>query len=548
MAGDDVLMVSGTDEHGTPITVEAARQGLSAQEFADVNNAKIVDDLIGLGMSYDLFTRTTTENHYSVVQKIFLSLLEQGHIFTEESRQPFDSTSGRALPDRYLEGTCPICSASGARGDQCDNCGSQLDPQDLIDPVSKLDGLPPEWRLSEHFYLNLPAFQEELGRWIGEKTEWRPNVRSYSTNFIKETRPRAITRDIDWGVPIPLEGYGPQSTKRIYVWFDAVIGYLSAAIEWAGRTGDADAWKSWWLNPDTYSAYFMGKDNIVFHSVIWPSILLGTRAQDVSGTDESQLLQLPSNIFSSEFLTMEGAKFSSSRGIVIYVRDVLDRYGPDPLRYYLAAAGPETSDSDFTWEEFVRRNNEELVANWGNLVNRTSSLLSKYFDGKVPESTPTAQDDELLTAVATAFTEVGAHIGAGRFKAGLGLLMQSSASVNKYLSDEEPWKLAKTDMPRAATVLATAINAIASINRMFAPFVPHAANRVAAQLGLAPVAPLPAKEASNSGSHHVITVQREDWPEWTPGHLPAGHALGAPEPAFKLLDESIIAEELARFG
>ncbi|HWG94020.1 MAG TPA: methionine--tRNA ligase, partial [Mycobacteriales bacterium] len=370
MRGDRVLMVSGTDEHGTPIQVQADREGVTARELADRYNRVIAEDLQGLGLSYDLFTRTTTRNHYAVVQSMFRALHANGYVVERPQLSAISPSTGRTLPDRYIEGTCPICGYDGARGDQCDNCGNQLDPQDLRDPRSRINGETPQFVESAQFFLELPAFAEVLGSWLQSRNGWRSNVLAFSANLLEDLRPRAITRDLDWGVPVPAPGWEDRGDKRLYVWFDAVIGYLSASVEWARRSGDADAWRPFW-SPGADGRYFMGKDNVVFHSVIWPSILLGASGRPDGTPGEFGELELPTEVVSSEFLTMEGRKFSSSRSVVIYVRDVLERYGPDALRYYLSVAGPETSDTDFTWEQFVTRNNTELVAGWGNLVNRT---------------------------------------------------------------------------------------------------------------------------------------------------------------------------------
>ena len=360
MAGYDVLMVSGTDEHGTPILVAADEAGVSARELADENNRLIVEDLVALGLSYDLFTRTTTGNHYRVVREMFEAVRDNGYMIERTTRSAISPSTGRTLPDRYIEGTCPICGADGARGDQCDNCGNQLDPTDLINPRSRINGETPKFIESNHWFLDLPALADALGEWLDEREAsgtWRPNVIKFSQNILKEIRPRAMSRDIDWGIPIP--GWDDQPGKRLYVWFDAVIGYLSASIEWARRSGDPEAWRQWWNNPDALTYYFMGKDNIVFHSQIWPAEMLAQNGKGSRGGDHNPFgqLNLPTEVVSSEFLTMEGKKFSSSHGIVIYVRDVLSRYQADALRYFISIAGPETADADFTWAEFVRRTN-----------------------------------------------------------------------------------------------------------------------------------------------------------------------------------------------
>ena len=401
MAGNKVLMVSGTDEHGTPIQVQADKEGVSARELADRYNGVIGNDLANLGMTYDLFTRTTTRNHYAVVQEMFLTLLKNGYIFPKTTLGAISPSTGRTLPDRYIEGTCPICGYPSARGDQCDNCGNQLDPTDLINPKSRINGETPLFVEQEHYFLDLPAFTDALGDWLKSKEgHWRPNVLKFSLNLLDDLQPRAITRDLDWGVPVPLDGWRDRNDKRIYVWFDAVIGYLSASIEWARRTGDPDAWRAWWNDESAEAYYFMGKDNIVFHAEIWPAMLLGYAGRGAKGGTPGPLgqLDLPSEVVSSEFLTMEGKKFSSSRQVVIYVKDFLDRYDVDALRYYVAVAGPETHDTDFTWSEFVRRNNDELVATWGNLVNRAVSFAAKNI-GSIPAAGDLTDADRALLEV-----------------------------------------------------------------------------------------------------------------------------------------------------
>src|ERR671919_962303 len=418
MAGHDVLMVSGTDEHGTPILVQAEQEGATPRELADRYNRVIVQDLHDLGLSYDLFTRTTTRNHYGVAQELFKTLHRNGYMVEQTTMGAISPSTGRTLPDRFIEGTCPICGYDGARGDQCDNCGNQLDPTDLINPRSRINGETPKFVESEHLFLDLPAFTESLGKWPATRTSWRPNVLNFSVNLLDDLKPRSYTRDIDWGVPVPLDGWRDRPDKRVYVWFDAVVGYLSASIEWARRSGDDDAWRQWWQTPDSDAYYFMGKDNIVFHAEIWPAQLQGYNGEGDTGGSPGSLgrLNLPTEGVSSEFLTMEGRKFSSSRQVVIYVRDFLARYDADALRYFIAVAGPENQDTDFTWAEFLRRNNDELVAGWGNLVNRSVSMASKNFGSLPPAVAPTEADRALLATSRDAFTTVGELIGRHRQK------------------------------------------------------------------------------------------------------------------------------------
>src|SRR3954468_13145713 len=442
LKGNHVLMVSGTDEHGTPIQLAADKEGLTPRQLADRYNAVIGDDLRNLGLSYDTFTRTTTLNHYHVTQDLFKTLYDKGYVIKQMALGSFSASTGRTLPDRYIEGTCPICGYGEARGDQCDNCGNQLDPADLINPRSKIDGTPPVFKETEHFFLDLSAFAERLSEWIGKQDHWRPNVRAFSLNLLEALRPRAITRELDWGVPIPLPEYADRDDKRIYVWFDAVIGYLSASVEWAHNRGTPDAWREWWQNAQSRHYYFMGKDNIVFHSVIWPAMLLGYDGGGELGAGKGDL-HLPTNVVASEYLTMEGKKASTSRNLAIWVSDFLSRYDPDPLRYYITAGGPETQDTDFTWDEFVRRNNDELLANWGNLVNRTLVNAHRHF-GSVPEPGElTESDSRVLARVADAFDEVGSHIEGARFRAAIAEAMRASTLANQYVAEQAPWALVK---------------------------------------------------------------------------------------------------------
>ncbi len=531
--------------------VAADQEGLSPRETADRYSSLIRKDLLDLGLSYDLFTRTTTANHYRVVQDLFRTLYEKGYIFEKTTMGAFSATTGHTLPDRYIEGTCPICGFESARGDQCDNCGNQLDPIDLINPRSKIDGTTPVFKETNHLFLDLPAFAEQLTEWIEGQRHWRSNVRNFSLGLLKDVKPRPITRDLDWGVPIPVpEEYASRDDKRIYVWFDAVIGYLSAAVEWAVNRGTPDAWRDWWQNPEARHVYFMGKDNIVFHTVIWTSILLGYGEGGELGAGKGPLT-MPYDVVASEFLTMEGKQFSVSRGVSIAVGDFLSRYDPDPLRYFLTAAGPETQDSDFTWSEFVRRNNDELVANWGNLVNRTLTSAHKNF-GAVPEPGElTVQDTELLDAMAAGFDTVGHSIESARFKAALGEAMHLATLVNRYTNEQEPWALIESDRERAGTVLYVALRAIDNLKTIFAPFLPFSSQAVHELLGHEGTiaGPLEIREAGEGDDvHEVLTGDYESSVgEWVPSDLRPGQALAKPRPLFKKLDpDTVVAEELAR--
>lgn len=561
MAGHDVLMVSGTDEHGTPILVQAEHEGVSPQELADRYNRVIVEDLTQLGLSYDLFTRTTTRNHYAVVQEMFRTVHRNGYMVEKTTMGAISPSTGRTLPDRYIEGTCPKCGYDGARGDQCDHCGNQLDAIELKNPRSRINGETPTFIQTEHFFLDLPALVDALEAWLRTRAEWRPNVLKFSLNLLEDVRPRAMTRDIDWGIPVPLPGWEDNPAKRLYVWFDAVIGYLSASIEWARRTGDVDAWRAWWNDPEARTYYFMGKDNITFHSQIWPAELLAYDGRGARGGAPGPYgtLNLPTEVVSSEFLTMEGKQFSSSRGVVIYVRDMLARYQPDALRYFIAVAGPENSDADFTWAEFKRRTNDELVAGWGNLVNRTATLIHKNL-GAIPAPGDLQPVDRAILAQTEAvFGTVGALIGSHRQKAGITEAMRVVGEVNKYVSDTEPWKLkgpeGSPERARLETVLHTAAQAVGDLRTVLSPFLPHAAQAVHEAFGgTGTVSPLPRIDEVTdlddpARTYPIMTGDYrlgETLPAWERSPLVPGTPVGKPTPVFTKLDDAIVEEELDR--
>jgi methionyl-tRNA synthetase len=555
MAGNRVLMVSGTDEHGTPIQVQADAEGVTARELADRYNRVIAEDLTNLGMSYDLFTRTTTRNHYATAQEMFTGLYQNGYIFARTALGAISPSTGRTLPDRYIEGTCPICGYENARGDQCDNCGNQLDPVDLINPRSRINGETPEFVETEHFFFDLPAFTETLGTWLQSKSgQWRPNVLKFALNLLDDLKPRAITRDLDWGVPVPLDGWRDRPDKRIYVWFDAVVGYLSASIEWARRSGDPDAWRAWWQRPDSESYYFMGKDNIVFHAEIWPAMLFGYSGQGDKGGTPGSLgaLNRPTEVVSSEYLTMEGRKFSSSRSVVIYVRDFLDRYDVDALRYYVAVAGPESQDTDFTWTEFIRRNNDELVANWGNLVNRAVSFAARNV-GSIPAAgTLTEPDLAVLERSRQAFGQVAEPLSRSRFKAAINAAMRATADANKYLSDQAPWKLRETDPERMRTICHVALQLVDDAKTMLSPFLPRSSQRVYEMLGgtgeWSGMPHIDEVDEDGRPSYPVITGDYDVAARWEHRPIRPGTPLQPPRPLFAKLDPSVADEELARLG
>jgi methionyl-tRNA synthetase len=473
LAGNDVLMVSGSDVHGTPITVRADEEGVDPQVIVDRYHKQFVDDWDRLEISWDLYTSTGTQNHADVTQDFFLKLLENGYLEKQTSIQYYDEEAQRFLPDRYVEGTCPHCGYEEARGDQCDNCGRTLDVTDLINPRSKLSGATPVQRETEHFFLMLSKLQEPLKEWLESREGWRKHVKNWALGMIEEGLPdRAITRDINWGVKIPVDDLGPG--KRIYVWFDAVIGYLSASIEWARETGDPEAWKAWWTNPDARSYYIVGKDNIPFHTVVWPGMLMGYGG-----------LNLPTDVAANQYVTFGSEKASASRGVGRSIDWYLDRLQTDALRFAVASVLPEQNDSDLSDGEIIRRVNEELVATWGNLVNRVLTVTSRNFEGSVPGSSDlNARDTALLNTVDDALSTAQGQLEGIELRAALRTMLNAATEVNAYLNAEEPWKLVKEDRTRAATILWVAIQAISGIRVGLAPYLPNSTASLGMTLGL----------------------------------------------------------------
>ena len=479
LAGNHVLMVSGSDSHGTPITVLAEREGITPREVVDRYHPMICEQWDVLGISFDLFTTTMTDNHRQVTQDVFRRLHAAGLIEARTTEQFYDPEAERFLPDRYVEGTCPHCGDPGARGDQCDNCGRTLDPIDLVDPRSTLSGATPVPRETTHWFLLLSELQSSIHEWLEGQEGWRPHVINWALGFVGGgLHDRAITRDLEWGVPIPEEFDTIGDGKRIYVWFEAVIGYLSAAIEWASTTDDTDAWTAWWQDPDAQSYYFIGKDNIPFHAVQWPAYLLGmNRRADVA-------YNLPTDVPANQFVTFKGEKASKSRGIGTPVLDYLDRFTPDQLRYAMAANLPENQDTDISEEELRRRANDELANGWGNLVNRVFAMTRKNFDGVVPEPGPLGVEDrELLEALDTRLAAAAEAIEVVRLRDGLKEALGIAQDTNAYLNAMTPWKTAKDDPVRTGTTLWVALQAIDAAKVAFAPYVPFSSERIHGWLG-----------------------------------------------------------------
>jgi len=512
MKGNKVLMVSGSDQHGTPITIRAEQEGKQPREIAKKYHKEFLDCWGKLGITFDLFTNTGTPNHTRVVHDIFLRLLEKDYIFRDTLALAYCPRCQRYLPDRYVEGICPYCGSSGARGDQCDACSKSVDPSDLLDSRCRLCQSSAEFKDSEHFFLRLSAFRDKLLAWVREQTHWRPNVLNFTQRFLEDgLKDRAITRDIEWGVTVPHPDF---ENKRIYVWFEAVIGYLSASQEWAKAKGDDHGWELFWRE-GVKSYYFIGKDNIPFHTMIWPAMLMGYEG-----------LSLPYDVPANEFLTLGGKQLSTSRNWAVWLPDYLERYDPDSLRYALSANMPETGDTDFSWEEFRRRNNDELVATYGNLAHRTMSFTYRNFDGCVP--TPgelDAASQALLDEAKSAFDYVGSSLSQCSFREGIQAIMSLAKKTNRYLEEKSPWKMLKEDRQSCATSLFVSLSVLSGLRVLFFPFLPFSSQRLHTLLGF-------------DGSV-------EECP-WVFQPLPPGQKMSSPTPLFTKLDSSMVEEENAR--
>ncbi len=538
--GNEVLMVSGSDQHGTPITIKAEQEGKKPGEIASQYHQQFLDSWQKLGISFDLFTSTGTANHAKVTCDIFLTLLERGYIYKATMLQAFCPQCQRFLPDRYIEGTCPHCHSSGARGDQCDECGKPMTTSELVEPRCRECGTTPQFKDTEHFFLRLSDddLKEKILKWVKSmQRRWRPNVYGLTMRYLKEgLRDRAITRDIAWGVPVPVKGF---ENKRIYVWFEAVIGYLSASKEWAKSSGDEERWRSFWQE-GVKSYYFIGKDNIPFHTLIWPAILMGFGD-----------LNLPYDIPANEFLTIEGRKLSTSRNWAVWLPDFLSRYDPDSLRYFLSMKMPETGDTNFSWLEFVRRNNDELVATYGNLVNRVLTFVYRNFDGCVPEHSKyneiceylgdlnkNLSKDRVLTSDTPSesiiedakeflFRDVGDRLSRCDFKQALLGILVFAQETNQYLDRKSPWKVIKQDRQAAADALYVALYAISCLKTVLYPFLPFSSQKLHELLGFE-------GKVEECG--------------WKPQPPIPGQKLQEPKPLFSKLDEELVEEEASRLG
>ncbi len=553
LKGANVLVVSGSDSHGTPVTVRADAEGRTPLEVYEDFHKRFLEVFVKIGITYDLFTSTHTENHFKVSQDIFLRLLENGYLYTQTEQQWYSPDEQRFLPDRYVEGTCYICNYPNARGDQCDNCGNLLDATQLINPRAKTGGGRLELRETEHYYLDLAKSAPALSRWLHtDKAHWRPQVLNPSIAQVDsgDLRGRPITRDLAWGIPVPIASWAERG-KCLYVWFEAVIGYLSASIEWANNNDRPEAWKDWWYDPQAKIFNFIGKDNIPFHAVIWPAELLGI--ERLYEDDPTRRINLPYDVPANEFLNLEGQKISGSRNWAVWALDFLSRYDPDSLRYYLTAIMPESKDADWDWDDFVQHNNNELVATWGNLANRVLTFCYKHWQGHVPDPGELRPGDrELLATVEAGFATVGGLIEAVKLRAALEACVSLATQVNQYLDATSPWSQLKVDKAEAAKSIYTALRAIDSLKTLFAPFLPFTSQRLHEFLGydgkLAGDHVI--REYAEAHSRHLaLTYSAEGVVgRWEPSRLPPGQALRQPAPLFKKLDDSVALEERARLG
>ena len=511
--GNRVLFVSGSDQHGTPVTVRAEAEGLPPAEIAQRYHESFLESWQQLGVAWDIYTRTGTENHQQVVHRLFSTLREKDYIFQGTMETFYCPQCVRFLPDRYVEGVCPYCG-SPSRGDQCEECGKPISAGELPNPVCRICGSTPRLTVSEHFFFDLRKFNERLLEWAQKQVHWKSNVRSFTLNLLREgLQPRPITRDLEWGISVPVAGFG---SKRIYVWFEAVIGYLSASMEWAARQGAPEAWREWW-SEGARSYYFIGKDNIWFHTLIWPAMLMGYGG-----------LVLPYDVPANEYLTLEHRQLSTSRNWAIWVPDFMSRYDADPLRYMLSANAPETADSDFSWREFVRRNNDELVAAYGNLVHRTLTLTYRNFGGEIPAAgEPGEPDRAVLERAAATFETATGLLRDCRFKAAIGEIMALAREGNRYFDSKAPWKQVKEDLAAAAVTLNTCIQLLGTLRTLFYPFLPHSSQRLHEMLG---------GEQPLAEGRGIWKLER----------IPAGRPLAEPQPLFRRLDDSVADEELAR--
>ena len=518
LRGEDVLFICGTDEYGVPITLTAERKGITPKELVDRNYASIRSSFEAFGMTFDNFSQTSRAIHTETSQAFFLDLHSRDLLKQKTSEQFYSPAQDRFLADRYIEGTCPKCRKVGARGDQCEACGSSLNPTSLIDPHSVIDNSPLEKRETVHWYLPLDEWQPALQEWLGKHPDWKENVLNYCNGWFKDgLQPRAATRDLHWGVPVPLPDH---DGKVFYVWFDAPIGYISATREWAIAQGDPEAWRGWWQSEDTRLIHFIGKDNIVFHAIMFPGMLM----------HHSEDWVLPDNVPANEFLNLEGEKLSTSRGYAVWLPEYLDTFSADTLRYTLARTLPETRDTDFSWKGLQARNDNELGNNFGNLINRVLTFAHKYFDGKVPAWT----DDDLTDLDHAALDEVAAcmdrwegHLATFEIRAAVEDAFAAGQTGNRYFDESAPFRTRKDDLERCGVSIAVALQILRQICVMMTPIVPFAMEKVWGWLGM-------------ETDLHFGGLEEGRRP------LPAGRSLGKQEILFPRLEDEVIEAQIER--
>ena len=515
--GEDVVFICGSDEHGVPITLRARKEGVSPQQVVDKYHGIIRQSFADFGISFDIYDRTSSPIHHETASDFFKTLFEKGEFTEESSEQYYDEEAGLFLADRYITGTCPNCGNTNAYGDQCEKCGKSLSPRELINPHSQLSGKPPVLRQTKHWYLPLDRYQREwLEKWIdGHRDDWKPNVFGQCKSWLDQgLQPRAVTRDLDWGVPVPL----PDSKgKVLYVWFDAPIGYISATKALFRQRGDANGWEKYWKSKDARLVHFIGKDNIVFHCIIFPAMLHAHGGY-----------VLPENVPANEFLNLEGDKISTSRNWAVWLHEYLQDFPSkqDVLRYALCATAPETKDNDFTWKDFQARNNSELVAILGNFVNRTLVLTAKYYNGKVPAAHALSDEDRAcLEAIQAAPGKLGDLIRRYKFREALFELMNLARLGNKYLADNEPWKKQATDPQRVETILHVSLRITAALARLMEPFLPFTSEKL----------------------HGMLNLVHAKWTAaWDETLLPVGHQLGEAGLLFEKIEDPAIETQVAR--
>jgi len=518
LKGCDVLYICGSDEHGVAITIRAEQEGVAPKEIIDRFHALNKTCFERFGFSFDNYSRTSLPIHHETGQEFFMHMYEKGILKKKTEKQFYDEDAEMFLPDRYVEGTCPICASEDARGDQCEKCGSDLNQTELLNPISKISGKTPVLRDTFHWYFPLGDFQDALKKYVDSHPEWKENVKNYCYGWLKEgLKDRAVTRDLDWGIKVPLpEAEG----KVIYVWFEAVLGYISSTKEWAQKIGQPEKWKAYWQSKDCRLIHFIGKDNIVFHAIMFPAFLIA-RGDYV----------LPDNVPANEFLNIKSQKISTSRNYAVWLQDYLDRFPPDPMRYCLAAIAPETKDTDFSWKDFQTRNNSELVGILGNFINRSFTFVAKHFDQQVP---PQYKLDDLdtwiLQRIAQAPQEVGAALDNFEIRAGLRGLMDLARDANKYFNDKQPWKTIKTDRESCSTTLSVCTQVAKALAVLMAPFLPFSAEKLWSMLGL------------------PGDVHRQDWHSIGRDLLPVGHPLAKPEILFNKIEDEAIEAEIERLS